>query len=84
MAVPINTAVVGMIKQIEAGTREMGPANLDDIVFKGVSPSAKIEIEIGIGIGIGSGKVMLTLIFDSDFDPDPDLEINFHETRKLN
>jgi 2-dehydropantoate 2-reductase len=33
VAVPVNTAVVAMIKQIETGSRKMGPANLEDAAF---------------------------------------------------
>ncbi len=36
VAVPVNAAVVTMIRQIEAGTRKMGLANLDDAAFKGM------------------------------------------------
>jgi len=36
VAVPVNTAVVAMIKQIETGSRKMGPANLDDAAFNGL------------------------------------------------
>jgi 2-dehydropantoate 2-reductase len=33
VAVPVNTAVVAMIKQIETGSRKMGPANLENAAF---------------------------------------------------
>jgi 2-dehydropantoate 2-reductase len=36
VAVPVNTAVIAMIKEIEAGTRKMGPENLDDAAFQSV------------------------------------------------
>ncbi len=36
VAVPINTAVVAMIKEIEAGTRKMGLANLEEAAFRGL------------------------------------------------
>lgn len=36
VAVPVNAAVVAMVKQIEAGTRPMGLANLADIAFNDV------------------------------------------------
>jgi len=36
VAVPVNTAVVAMVKEIENGGRKMGPENLDDAVFSSV------------------------------------------------
>jgi len=36
VSVPINSAVVAMVKEIESGRRQMGYANLDDAVFRGL------------------------------------------------
>jgi 2-dehydropantoate 2-reductase len=33
-SVPVNTALVGMIKEIEAGTRPLQPANIDELIAK--------------------------------------------------